>query len=538
MSKDIVTDQLLVVVLNATTVQKIKKIRLSFDRFVCLWEAHVMSSSKRAATTFHSPLDDAGILLHVLNILGPGQHLLVSAVSKAWRDSYTRVASVQMAGITEDCDGIADLVTIGSQTTLFSAVFASAASVRLAHECGLAFDNKKLHHIAGRAANISALRAAREVGLQLTDDVLIGAAEAASVPKLKWLHTQQGSNELPEDICYWAAKSGSIDTLNWLRDHGSEFETFICERAASGAHQHLLQYLQDEGCEWDEQACSGAARNGHLNTLQWLHEQGCPWKSDKICGDAAESGSIEMLLYLRQQGCEYSEDTILGAAWTGQLAVCQYLVAEQCPCDAEACTVAAERGHLETVRFLHESGCPWEADTICTRAARSGNIELMQYLQQRGGAFSAQVMSAAVYGGHTQLCELLRGEQCPWDAQACRGAAYAGHVGTLRWLHEQGCPWDVHALRAVAAEEGHMSVLDFMQTVEPANAVQLTELLNLAGSCDHLDVAKWLRQQGAEWPAVLRFDGNSWVHVMVQWARGEGCTSPITDATTDATADA
>jgi hypothetical protein len=93
-----------------------------------------MASSKRVALEISVPLENAGILLHVLNILGPGQHLFISAVSKAWKDSYERVASVQMAGCTHFYEGyeLTALHTISSKTTLCSAVFASASRVNLA----------------------------------------------------------------------------------------------------------------------------------------------------------------------------------------------------------------------------------------------------------------------------------------------------------------------------------------------------------------------------------------------------------------------
>jgi hypothetical protein len=42
-----------------------------------------MSSEKRAEVSRTCPLDDVVILLHVLNMLGPGHHLFISAVSKA-----------------------------------------------------------------------------------------------------------------------------------------------------------------------------------------------------------------------------------------------------------------------------------------------------------------------------------------------------------------------------------------------------------------------------------------------------------------------
>jgi hypothetical protein len=74
-----------------------------------------MPTTKLAEIGAAAPLDDAGILLHVLNNLGPG--LFISAVSKAWRDSYVKVASVQMAGLNQYYEQQADLYDICSHTT-------------------------------------------------------------------------------------------------------------------------------------------------------------------------------------------------------------------------------------------------------------------------------------------------------------------------------------------------------------------------------------------------------------------------------------
>jgi hypothetical protein len=487
-----------------------------------------MSSTKRAVVDATCPLQDAGILLHMMNILGPGQHLFISAVSNAWGDSYKRVSSVQMAGFTEYYNDKAVMQTITSPTTLYSAVFASGASVRLVHECGLAFDYQQLQRTAGTVADVSTMRAACGLGLQLTDDVLIGAAVAASVPKLQWLHKDQLC-PLPPSICNYAARSGSVDVLTWLKEHGCAFTADTCNGAAAGEHIHVLKFLRDEECEWNELTCATAARHGHLPTLQWLHQQGCPWERDEIFGDAAEVGDIEMLVYLKQQGCAFNKVTMTDAAWKGQLAVCQFLLAEQCPCDAEACAEAAAGGYLETVRLLHESGCPWEADSICERTAQSGNVELLRYLNEQGCVFTAAVMSTAALWGHTQACKYLHDEQCAWDATACRNAMRAGHVDTLRYLHEQGCPWDLQAARAAAAKQGHVATITYALSAAPAaSAAQLTELLNAAGSRNRLAAAQWLRQQGAEWPAVLRYEWRSWSSSTLQWARNEGCTSLTT----------
>jgi hypothetical protein len=276
-----------------------------------------MSSSKRADVGAASSLDNAGILLHVLSILGPGHHLFISGVSKAWRESYERVANIEMAIPTLYYSARAVTRLITSKTTLYSAVLSSASTVNLAHKCGLHLDTTQLQRIAGRVADVPALRAAHELGLQFTRVVLIGAAEAASIPRLQWLHTEQGCL-LPSNISLYAARSGSIDTLRWLMEHGSDFTIDTCRGAAAGAHLHVLHFLRDEGCEWDEEICIAAAGNGEVTTLQWLHEQGCPWEDDQVCGEAAKSGNIESLLYLKQQGCDFNEFTMTCAAAEGQ----------------------------------------------------------------------------------------------------------------------------------------------------------------------------------------------------------------------------
>jgi hypothetical protein len=136
-------------------------------------------------------------------------------------------------------------------------------------------------------------------------------------------------------------------------------------------------------------------------------------------------------------------------------------------------------------------------------------------------------MSSAAEGGHLHICKYLLSQQCPCDAGACDLAARAGHVDVIVWLREQGCPWDVRHVRLAAAQGGRISVLHFMQSFEPAaSAAQLTELLNVAGALGHLETARWLQLQGAEWPAVLMFDEASWTGATLQWARDEGCTSP------------
>jgi hypothetical protein len=58
-------------------------------------------------------------------------------------------------------------------------------------------------------------------------------------------------------------------------------------------------------------------------------------------------------------------------------------------------------------------------------------------------------------------------------------------------------------------------------------AYVLSEKLNAAGASDHLVAAQWLRQLGAEWPDVLKRRDQFWSGHTLEWARAEGCDSPL-----------
>jgi hypothetical protein len=82
-----------------------------------------------------------------------------------------------------------------------------------------------------------------------------------------------------------------------------------------------------------------------------------------------------------------------------------------------------------------------------------------------------------------------------------------------------------------AARYGNTSTLVYiLQQGGMPDTAELTQL-NVAGALNTCDAAKWLRQQGAEWPAVLLYKQNfvamSWRGSTLDWARSEGCTSKV-----------
>eukprot|EP00953_Heterococcus_sp_UTEX-ZZ885_P018984 10605-Heterococcus_DN1.PRE.4 len=132
-------------------------------------------------------------------------------------------------------------------------------------------------------------------------------------------------------------------------------------------------------------------------------------------------------------------------------------------------------------------------------------------------------MKAAAGQGHAAMCQFLHSQQCTWDEDSTSTAATNGHIDVLRWLIDNGCPWDAQHLCQAAAEGGSVAVLTYLQQLGMlSSAARLTNMFDNAVYYDILHAAKWLRQQGAEWPTV--FLHGRWSSEVLEWARSEGFT--------------
>jgi hypothetical protein len=145
-------------------------------------------AAKRAAADQTNPLQDPGLLQHILDYVGAGQCLFVS-VSHAWKLSYQRVEGYQL--LTSAEDGSNRDVWVTPRMTLLSHVVASAALVRLSHACGARLRGRLAGIYAGKYGDMQAIEAACELGMIVNDDMLRGAALSGCLPKLQKLYYER-----------------------------------------------------------------------------------------------------------------------------------------------------------------------------------------------------------------------------------------------------------------------------------------------------------------------------------------------------------
>jgi hypothetical protein len=183
---------------------------------------------------------------------------------------------------------------------------------------------------------------------------------------------------------------------------------------------------------------------------------------------------------------------------------------------------------------------------VAHSAAASGNVQLLQWLREdvqllqwlreQGIEFDELSMGGAALAGNMEVCQFLRAQGCAWSTAVTTAAAEGDQLEALLWLRREGCPWDPRDALLAAASADSRHVLVHTINTAPALLTQplLTDMLAAAGAGGHLQTAQLLRSHlGAQWPAVLHFDymGNlmpvKWPPELVDWARSEGCTSPL-----------
>jgi hypothetical protein len=265
----------------------------------------------------------------------------------------------------------------------------------------------------------------------------------------------------------------------------------------------------------------------HLRESSSL-ENGLGYASAACQRAAGKHADVATLATAHQTGMKCTAAIMTGAARCNKLAEVQYLHNQGCPWPFDLLEKAASSGYFELLRWCYEHGCRWGAPGWGPyHPATSGNIELMFWtMQQPGAVLTAEVMWAAVLKGDAAMCQYLRAQQCPWNSMSTERAAENGDTDLLIWLVDNGCPGNLYDVCIAAAKGGNAGVLIHLQQEGLLSDTELlTELMQYAGRCKYTNAAKWLKEQGADWPN--RFT-QPWSREVIEWALTEGFTLPTT----------
>eukprot|EP00953_Heterococcus_sp_UTEX-ZZ885_P042156 21453-Heterococcus_DN1.PRE.1 len=111
-----------------------------------------------------------------------------------------------------------------------------------------------------------------------------------------------------------------------------------------------------------------------------------------------------------------------------------------------------------------ERGAPFDVKTII-KVIDHHELPLLQWVCERGPTLNEEIALAASQLDDLSALSWLHSEGCPCNYEhMCRTAASSNHIGTLQWVKETG-------------------LAEWTPSV-------LSEYLNVAAVCEHLDTAK------------------------------------------------
>eukprot|EP00953_Heterococcus_sp_UTEX-ZZ885_P018917 10573-Heterococcus_DN1.PRE.2 len=183
-----------------------------------------------STTDSSSPLQQAGVLQHVLAYVGPGHWCFVAEVSSLWRELYLKVAKR-----------------------------------RVQIQCLARHRECYMHKLTGFAAPQNSTRALQAA--------IEGAAQRNALAVVQFLHAQ--GCFLSYEMFEAAAARGHTEMCAYLHAHGCPCDAAACKKAAINGHYSTLRWLHKHGCPWYETSIALAAAEGcSVDVMVYLQQQG------------------------------------------------------------------------------------------------------------------------------------------------------------------------------------------------------------------------------------------------------------------------
>jgi len=124
------------------------------------------------------------------------------------------------------------------------------------------------------------------------------------------------------------------------------------------------------------------------------------------------------------------------------------------------CRDAANHGNVRMLKYLRENGCPWSVNTL-KEACGKGHIDVILWAISNGCEMDKMDMLEACRRNARIVVEYaLKKKIVALDSSLCAAAACGGHINLLKWLRDQGCPWDESTI-LVAFERNRLDVLEW-----------------------------------------------------------------------------
>lgn len=249
----------------------------------------------------------------------------------------------------------------------------------------------------------------------------------------------------------------SGDIWGLVLEHAGRAEELVLACTCRAARRAVRAAVRPRGAT----LCTPVVEMLHsVALLEWASElPRFPLRDARLTVAAARLGNLPVLQRLHELlGLEAAtpEDVeVLGhaAAESGNLEVLQWVEQKYgLVWDEKLFAKSVAAGCLPALKWLREKGCPW-SKRACAKAAESGNLQLLKWLRHQGCKWDEETCCKAAEHGHLCVLQYAVEHDCPWDKWTCAAAAWSGQLQTLQYARQQGCPWDNHTYYNASANK-------------------------------------------------------------------------------------
>lgn len=129
---------------------------------------------------------------------------------------------------------------------------------------------------------------------------------------------------------------------------------------------------------------------------------------------------------------------------------------------------------------------------ICEEAAFAGYFELLKWARTEGYPCDHPTFTAAAAAGHVDVLEYLLEMKCPYVvSDATEIAAYNGHINVIKWLDATGCRcWTINTFYK-AIEGGYLDILQYIHRTCPYVPSRI-KMCDIAAKHGQINILEWL----------------------------------------------
>ena len=158
--------------------------------------------------------------------------------------------------------------------------------------------------------------------------------------------------------------------------------------------------------EADSETLLEASLKGHGRIVRWCYHHGCPGIK-RVANMAAGSGKVNLMKWAVKYGSHLTDDALVIACQNGRRFTILWALASGCHWTPASLLATLRTKQFGIMKWIVKLGCPVSPTALEVVASTSGNVEVAQWLHERGAYITADTKALAIENGFTDMIAWL-----------------------------------------------------------------------------------------------------------------------------------